>query len=133
MKLTSGNLADWDRYRAGILRVVEKTGDTYRPEDVYFRLKSGTAWLYDFETFGFLVLTQEYDHDGLVLFVWIVFCEAGKAVGRKDEMYAALEDLAREAKAKRIRYQSPLRGWERETFFQQKAVVFEREVHQPSD
>ena len=129
MKLTPGDLKNWAWYRHGILRVLEKTGDTYLPEHVFHRVVSGSAWIWDIEKLGFLVLTQEYDHDGLVLFVWVIYCEPGMAVGKKDEIYGALETLAREAKAVRLRYQSPLRGWEREKFFKQVAIVFEHEVN----
>ena len=128
MKLTPGDLARWDWYRRGLVKLIAKTGRTYRPEDVYHRVLSGTAFLVDVEDFGFMVLTQEHDHDGPVVFVWIIWCEPGRAVGRKAEIYAALEQLAREAKAKRIRMQSGFEGWSREKFFKQVAVVYEHEV-----
>lgn len=119
-------IAEWDWLRAGLLRMIEKTGAKYRPEDVYSRLVTGTAWAYAIDEDGALVLTQEYDHDGLVLFVWAMFGQ--NVAERKDEVYAELEQLARAVKAKRIRMQSPREGWERERFFTRVAVVYEHEV-----
>lgn len=120
--------ARWDWLRDGLLRMVDKTGAHYRPEDVYARLLGDTAWAYDFGV-GFIILTKEYDPDGLVLFVWALHADSG-TLGRQgsDELYVELEQLARGAKAKRIRMQSPRRGWERETFFNKVSVVYEHEV-----
>ena len=118
-------VAEWDWLRAGILKCIEKTRSRYRPEDVYTRLVTNTAWCYAVDG-GALVLTQEYDHDGLVIFVWCLFGES--IAEQKDEIYAELEKLGREAKAKRIRMQSPREGWERERFFDRVAVVYEREL-----
>lgn len=132
MKLVALSFDDvyerWEWMRAGILLAVEKTDCKFRPEDVYIRLGIDTAWAYAIEDFGFVVLTKEYDADGLVLFVWIMWAPAQTLGERKQEVYAELERLARECKAKRIRMQSPRRGWEREEFFDRVAVVYEHEV-----
>lgn len=123
--------ADWDWIRAGLLHCIKKTASRYRPEDVYLRLRTDTAWAYALsERAGFAVLTREFDPDGLVLFVWALFSEPYSLRGREGEVYAELVRLARECKAKRIRMQSPRRGWEREPFFNQVAVVYEHEVTQ---
>jgi hypothetical protein len=120
--------AEWDWLRNGLLHCAQKTGAKYRPEDVYLRLRTNTAWAYAFGEDAFLVLTQEYDPDGLVLFVWALWAAPGSLRGSEGDMYAELERIARETGAKRIRMQSPREGWQRETFFQQVAIVYEHEV-----
>ena len=127
-----GAYTRWDWLRNGIVHVIQKTGAHYRPEDVYARIRSATAWLYvyavDGDEIGFQVLTQEHDPDGLAIFVWVLWCEPGEAAKRRSEMYGAMDNLARACKAKRIRWHSSLRGWERERYGTKVAVVFEREV-----
>ncbi len=123
----------WDWLREGILAVAAKTGGRFRPEDVYVRLRTSTAWAYALrdaneDDIGFLIVTQEYDPDGLVLFVWILWAPSHEIRGRENEMYQEFERIAVACKAKRIRMQSPRRGWEREGFFDRVAVVYEHEV-----
>ena len=114
--------------RAGLLECFAKTDARFLPEDVYLRLRSGSAWAYDVDGIGFIVLTQEYDPDGLVLFVWALWCERGKLLPIVGEFYQALETLAREAKAKRIRMSSPRKGYERNPFFHPTVMLYEHEV-----
>jgi hypothetical protein len=121
----------WDWVRAGLTRCIGKTNSHYRPEDAYLRIRGGTAWLYLIEVgapIGFCVLTQEHDPDGMVLFVWALWCEPGKAAPHKHAIYAELDKLAAAAKATRIRWWSPLKGWERERWGRRVATIFEREV-----
>jgi hypothetical protein len=122
----------WDWVRVGLAHTIDKAGGHYRPEDIYIRIRAGSAWLYlvvvDGRDIGFMVLTQEYDPDGLVLFIWALWCRPGSAAPYKHEIYAEIDKLAAAVKAKRIRWWSPLRGWERERFGHKVAVVFEREV-----
>ena len=122
----------WDWIRDGLVHTIAKAGGHQRPEDVYVRVRGGTAWLYvivvDGRDIGYMVLTQEHDADGLVLFVWCLWCEPGSAAPHKHAIYAEIDKLAQAIKAKRIRWWSPLRGWERERFGRRVAVVFEREV-----
>ena len=63
-----------------------------------------------------------------MLYVWILWCEPGSALERRQEIFDALEALARELKAKRIRMQSPRNGWERQDYFTPVAAVYEHEV-----
>ena len=133
MKLTPLTVDDvqtqWDWLRAGLLLVIAKTKAKYRPEDVYLRLRTDTAWAYAIDDpAGFVVFTREYDHDGLVLFIWIMWTPPNSIRWRNDEMYAELERIARECKAKRIRMQSPRTGWEDEPFFTRVAFVYEHEL-----
>ena len=122
----------WDWMRVAVLKMIAKTAARYRPEDVYLRLRGNTAWAYAFRhkdrDVGLMVLTQEYDPDGLVLFVWILWAEPNALVGHTATLYAETEKVARSIKAKRIRMHSPREGWKSESFFRQVAVVYEHEV-----
>ncbi len=95
------------------------------------RIRAGTAWLYmlqeDEDDFGFIILTQEQDPDGLVLFIWCLWTEPHKLWPVKHQFYAQVEELARKAGAKRIRWQSP-RDYRRERWGTRTAFVYEREV-----
>ncbi len=121
--------ADWDWIRAGLVHCIEKTRSRYRQEDVYLRVRTDSAWIYALDDrLGFVVLTKEWDADGLVLFVWALHAEPGTLCRHKGAVYAELLRIAGELKAKRIRMQSPRPGWARESFFDQVAIVYEREV-----
>lgn len=133
IKLCSLDLAQcfnrWSWIRAGLLAIIEKTKTRMLPEDVYLRLNSNTAWLYVIgEDIGFVVLTQEHDPDGLVMFIWALWIEPGKGREIEMQLYEQLEALACSIKAVRIRMQSPRQGWERRPFFEPVATVFEHEV-----
>ncbi len=121
----------WDWIRSGLQATIKRTGVKMRPEDVYVRLRNGTAWLYaicvPFGEIGFLILTQEHDPDGLVLFIWCLWCEPHQLSPIKGEFYKEVEELAQKAGAKRIRWQSP-RDYRRERWGKRVAYVYEREV-----
>ncbi len=121
----------WDWIRAGLDKTIKRTGAHFRPEDAYVRLRNGTAWLYlvsaDAEEFGFVILTQEHDPDGMVLFIWCLWCEPGSLYPHKHKFYEELDELAHKAGAKRIRWQSP-RDYRHEKYSKQVAHIYEREV-----
>ncbi len=118
----------WDWIRPGVEQVIKRTEAHFRPEDVYTRLRNGTAWLYliGAEEFGFVVITQEHDPDGMVLFVWCLWTEPHKLRPVKQAFDSALDELAKTAGAKRIRWQSP-RNYAREGC-KLVAHIYEREV-----
>jgi hypothetical protein len=118
----------WGWLRNGLAECAARTNAHWLPEDTYVRLRGGTAWAYLLEDIGFVVLTQEWDPDGLVLFIWAMWCEPGSAIGKRREILDALEGLARKARAKRLRMQSPRQGWEWVEFFDPVATVYEHEV-----
>lgn len=120
--------ARWDWLRAGLLQVIEKTRARFRPEDVYHSVRTGNAVIYAIGDSGFIVLQQQFDPDGPVIFVWALWCASGTAVEVKDDNYLELEKIARTAGAVRIRMHSPLKGWGREAFFEQVSTIFEHEV-----
>ncbi len=120
----------WPWVREGLEKCAEKTGERYRPEDVYLMLQSKGAWLYVFErndnSVGFLVVQRLQDPDGPVLFIFALWGEAFREYSVQS--YGLVEELARSIGAKRIRMQSPRRGWSREKFFTAVTTVYEREI-----
>ncbi len=118
--------------RQGIEKVIAKTRANYLPEDVYHALRSNTAWAFalrddNADDFGFMVLQNQYDPDGLALFVWCLWVEPNAGPPHRASLYEELENLAKSVAAKRIRLQSPRKGWEREPFFKPIAMVYEHE------
>lgn len=120
--------AEWDGLKPGIERVIAKTGAKFRPEDVYLRLMSKTAWAYAIGEIGGVVFTQEFDHDGLVLFIWLLWTDIGERAPNEASFYAQAEELGRGLKARRIRMMSPRKGWDKDPFFTQVARVYEHEL-----
>jgi hypothetical protein len=122
----------WEWLRAGLLVCINKTKARHLPEDVYARIRANTAWAYvinvDGVDRGFYVLTQEPDPDGLVLFVWALWAESGSMKDIHPAAMLELVELAKKAKAIRIRMQSPRGAWERDPYFTPVAVVYEYEV-----
>ncbi len=120
----------WEWVSNGLKTAIARTQERYLPEDVYVMLRSGTASLYVFsEQRGFVIVQRQMDPDGPVLFVFALWGKDLRPVVA--ECYQAIEDLAKTIKAKRIRMQSPRKGWEGETFFRATATIFEHEMEQP--
>lgn len=129
--------AAWGWIRNGLVTVLGRVHDTWTPEDVYLEVAQGKAHVYAIEwredDVGFVVLKLLADYDGPCLWVWAMWAEPGTFDGfasartsRMAEMFRALDELAASVKARRIRMESPRRGWER--FFDVKATVYERGV-----
>lgn len=95
------------------------------PEDVYAALQAGNAFLYLIADKGFVVLQQQKDVDGLDLHVWWLWCPGLAPI--QDEFVAALDDLARACKCKRITGNSP-RDFGLVGHFSEVCRMFEREV-----
>lgn len=122
----------WSWVRDGLQKSIDKTQGHGMPEDIYVRLRGGNAWLYvidvDGHHAGFAILTREHDPDGLVMFIWCLWCEPHSMWETRGDLYDALDALARTIGARRIRMWSPRRWWERQPFFKQVSAVYEHEV-----
>jgi glycine/D-amino acid oxidase-like deaminating enzyme len=122
----------WGWVRNGLLACVAKAGGHYLPEDVYAAIKTGGAFLFAVEwrgdDVGFVVLEQQRDPDGPVLFVFAAWFEPGAGVVCESEFVMALESKAREIGARRMRMQSARKGWDRRKFFKPVATLFEVEL-----
>jgi len=118
--------------RDGIAKTAEKTGARLASEDVWVRIANQSAYAHvierDGQAIGFTILFSEQDPDGLVLFIWVPWNEPWGLRGSEHELYAELERIAKAIGAVRIRMQSPRKGYDKESFFERVASVYEHEV-----
>ena len=122
----------WGWVRNGLMDCIGRTQERWLPEDVFVHIKAGTSHLFAIEhkgdDVGFTVLCQHADSDGPVLFVWALWVEPGAGKPIEGALYEALEQKAREIGARRVRMQSPRKGWERRAYWTQTAAIYEHEV-----
>lgn len=116
----------WDWFTEGLEHCIAKTGMHLRQEDVYLRVRAGSALPFviqhDGVERGFAIITHEYDPDGLVMFIWALWCPDG--IGLNEQVTADLDQLQIAMKAKRQRmWGRP--GWEK-VWGTKIATVFER-------
>lgn len=114
----------WPWVRPGIQKIIDKTHETFLPEDVYIHLKNKTAHLYVVDDAGFVVFELLLDKDNSrTLHIWLIW-------GKYKEIYLSVFDeidkLAKHVGAKRIRWISPRKGWARVAKLSR--YVYEREV-----
>lgn len=121
----------WKFVREGLQYIVDKTQDRWLPEDVYMHIKSGNMGLYMQDSGeGFAVLQQVNGWDGTELYI---FC--GYSRGEHDIVLQENEqimDIAKSVGAKRVKFQSSRRGFEKlaqELGYELDFVQFEREVN----
>lgn len=107
------NLHDhWELVKTGLQRILDRTSDRWKPEDVYHMLKSNVAGLYVQDSGkGFAILQPTRGWDGNEMFIF-----AGYSVDEHDVVAQEIEqikDIARSIGAKRIKFQTKRRGWEK--------------------
>lgn len=65
----------WPVIRAGLFRVLDKSPDIWKPEDVYMEIMQGRSELHvaedDEGLMGFVVLTPYFQYGNMVLHIWI--------------------------------------------------------------
>lgn len=118
----------WELVKRGLGSVLLKTGERWKPEDIYTAIKIGNASLHtcaiDNRYAGFIVTQKSLGFDGWELFVWAAY-------SREHNMQALcgpwVEEFGRSLKAKRIVFFSPRRAWERSDFVA-KSVRYEKEL-----
>lgn len=120
--------AVWQWARPGVEQVIREQGLRILPEDVYFALRSGNAWMFTVEDVGFVVLQRHADVDGSgALFVWLTWGEPQ----RMEEHYAAtleeINEMAKRVKCGVVRMWSNRKGWER-VGWKLTHHIYEREV-----
>jgi hypothetical protein len=123
--------ARWEWLRAGLEHVRRKVGgERWLPEDIYGELKAGTAFCYVVElgstTPAFLIVQRQVDLDGIALFVWVMWAEPHVLTQHMAAVMAELNQLARSIGARRLRHESPRKGWGR--FFIAQRTVYEQEL-----
>jgi hypothetical protein len=121
----------WEWLRAGLKHCLAKVGgDRWLPEDVYAELKGGTAFCYvvdhDGSTPAFLIVQRNVDLDGVALFVWVMWAEPHVLTQHMNAVMGELGKLARSIGARRIRHESPRKGWGK--FFVAMRTIYEQEL-----
>lgn len=115
----------WRWARRGVEQVLQKQSPRVLPEDVYYALRMGVAWLYTVDDRGFLIVQRHIDADGsAALFVWIIW---GRLKDDREVITQELNEMARKAQCRIIRQQSNRKGWQR-AGWALKAYVYECEV-----
>lgn len=101
----------WDWVRPGVERVIAKSGERCRPEDVYAAVVNGSAQLWTSED-GFVVWYIDVcPYSGRrSLWIWMGWSEAH---GMFEKYGPQLRDMARRADAERVAFNSPRKGYSR--------------------
>ena len=130
MKFQYINPADlhsvWFQVRSGLEVVLEKSFDTWIPEDVYCAIKTGNAQLFLIDG-GFVVMQSNRDQwtNEQSLHIWITFHESGN-FDVTDDFHANLRKLADNAGINKITFSSK-RRWERKSGAKVKEIIYELE------
>lgn len=116
----------WFQVRSGLEVVLEKSFDTWIPEDVYCAIRTGAAQLFLIDG-GFVVLQNNRDQwtNEPSLHIWITYHEAGD-VDVSDDFHSNLRKLADNAGIKKITFSSK-RRWERRSGAKVKEIIYELE------
>jgi hypothetical protein len=122
----------WNYIRKGLLEVIGRCKERYLPEDVWQAVMAGTAFVWRIETahdeIGFLILRKDMDPDGPVLFLWCAWAEPGSLVKHAPELMERLKEIGHRIGAKRLRFESPRKGWSFLDFFEERSVIYERAI-----
>lgn len=107
--------AEWERVRAGLLVLKERSVDDWLPEDVYMTIMSGNAALYVAESdqreyLGFLILQILPMFHARRLHVWCAYSATATPMLR--EYLGTLKAIASQQSIKRITFNSPRDEWE---------------------
>lgn len=105
---------EWERVRAGLVKVQEHSADDWLPEDIYMSLKTGNSSLHIAEDgngdyLGFLILQLLPTFHSKKLHVWCAYSNDGKPLLRT--FLRALREMATHAGATKITFSSPRDEW----------------------
>ena len=102
----------WKLVRDGLGRILERTQDRWIIEDVYHLLKTNSMGLYVQDGGkGFAILQPVKGWDGMELFIFAGYSMDDHDVISQD--IDSIKDIARSINAKRIRFQTKRKGWEK--------------------
>lgn len=122
--------ADWGWIRNGLQTVIGVCQERWAPEDVWTEVMAGNAFVWRIERtgddIGFLVLRRLLDPDGPVLFIWALYAEPQSLARHGKELFERLREIAHRIGAKRIRMESPRKGWA--DWFEAHSTIWEYEV-----
>lgn len=128
MNATFVNPADlhsvWFLVRSGLEVILEKSPDTWIPEDVYCSIRTGNAQLFMIDN-GFTVIQQVNDQwsNEKTLHIWITYRSSGN-YDITDEFHGFLRKLADNAGIKRITFGSK-RRWDKRSGAKVKEIIYE--------
>ena len=108
--------SEWDFVLKGLQKILDKTGDRWKPEDIYWLIKQGSMWTYvvfdnDGERAGIVLLQPTVGWDGKELFLF-----GGWNATNADVIDFSLNEILKAARsigAKRLTTQSKRKGYER--------------------
>ena len=102
----------WELVKTGLQRIQDRAQDRWKAEDVYHHLKCNSMGLYVQDSGkGFAILQPVKGWDGNELFIF-----AGYSLDSHDvvaQEIDSIKDIARNINAKRIRFQTKRKGWEK--------------------
>jgi hypothetical protein len=102
----------WDFVKEGLDRIHSRSTDRWKAEDIYWMLKVGNYSLHIVgENEGFAIIQSVKGWDGLEMFVFCAYIVPGHDV--MDEAFNEIKQIGKNIGAKRIRFQSMRRGWEK--------------------
>jgi hypothetical protein len=123
---------EWGWIRNGLLEIIGRCQERYSPEDVWVAILGKDAYVWRItlahDDIGFLVLRQQSDPDGPVLFIWCVWAEPGALAKHSAELFERLKEVAHRIGAVRLRMESSRKGWAALPLFDERAVIYEAEV-----
>lgn len=105
---------EWERVRAGLLKVKKATTDDWLPEDVYMAIRQGQAQLFMCEDehgdyLGFVVLRLVHTFHDSELHVWCAYAATSRPLMR--EFLPQIKAIARGAGAQRVSFSSARPEW----------------------
>jgi hypothetical protein len=121
----------WFHVKHGLEVILDRTNETWLPEDVYTAIKTGQAQLFMFEG-GFTVLQSVRDQytNEPILHIWAAYHgqnDDGTLADVTDIFHSELRKIAHNIGSKRITFNSP-RRWERRSGATLKSYNYEMEV-----
>lgn len=130
MNATFINPADlhsvWNQIRNGLEVVLDRSSDSWIPEDVYCSIRTGNSQLFMIDN-GFTIVQQVTDQfsNEKSLHIWITYRDSGN-YDITDDFHGFLRKLADNAGIKRITFGSK-RRWDRKSGAKVKEIVYELE------
>ncbi len=104
----------WEFVKSGIARIHERAPDRWMAEDAYSMIKNGSLHLYMYGDEGFAMLQPIRGWDGPEVYVFAAYITPGKDF--MTEAFEEVKEIAKQAGAKRIKFQSKRRGWEKKAY-----------------
>jgi hypothetical protein len=124
----------WGLVKEGLSKVRQHSSDGWMEEDVFSELRAGRSTLHigdvNGDYAGFLILTPQQAFDCSILFIWCCY-SVNPHVDVIDVFFPDLQDMARKMKARKIRFLSSRKGWEKRLSqfgFEPVQTVFSVEV-----